>query len=379
MFSWMVLILGFGIGLILPIFPNFVKSIVNTDEGVSMFYAVMAIIMFISAMSSTIIFKKVERTTIIKVSFFLAALSWFLLIFATRVTELAVLRTISVWFNLFILMALSLFVRDFAKSKDLGEEEGIFYRFHNIGSLLGPLIGGFVAVYMGYEMVFILASFIMFIGLFYFYHKHIIQKHPALVNQKKTSSSKLLSNIKEFLVDGERRKAYFVTFVMMVHVGFKRLYIPLYVVYSGYVESMSGLILALCVVPLIFMEVKVGEYADKHGVRLPISAGFLILGVTFIAVFLSPFTLLNFFLLIIGNIGAALVEPLQEYYLFKHLPKSKEEDLYGVYMTADPIAYFVTPLIGAAFLILLPFEFIFLGFGLLTIGAAAISWTTIKH
>lgn len=375
----MVLILGFGVGLILPIFPNFVKSIVQTDEWVSVFYAAMAVVMFASAISSTIIFKKVERSTIIKASFMIAGLSWFFLVFATRITELAALRTLSTWFNLFILMALALFVRDFAKSNDLGEEEGIFYRFHNIGSLLGPLIGGFVAVYFGYEMVFILASFIMLAGFMFFYHQHSIQSHPAIVNQKKTSPTQLWKNIKEYFENTERMKAYFVTFMMMIHVGFKRLYIPLYVVYAGYIESMSGLILALGVIPLIMMEVKVGEYADRHGIRLPISVGFLILAITFIMIFLSPFHILNFALLIIGNIGAALVEPLQEYYLFKHLPKEKEDGLYGVYMTADPLAYFMTPLIGAGILLLFPLKFVFLGFGIMTLGAAAYTWTKIKH
>ena len=378
-FSWMVLIFGLGGGLILPIFPNFVKTIVHTDAKVSGFYAAMAIVMFLSAIFSTIIFKKVQRTTITNLSFLLGGLTLFFLIFVTSLTELTIVKTISVWFSLFLIMSLSLFVRDFAKKNDLGAEEGVFYRFHNIGAMLGPLIGGFMAVYMGYEIVFILAAFVMLAGLSYFYSKHIIQKHPAIVNERKQSTRSMRKNIKEYFENTERIKSYFVTFIMMVFIGFKRLYIPLYVIYSGYIESMSGLILALSIVPMILMEVKVGEYADKHGVRIPISAGFLIIAVSLIAIFFSPFPLLNFLLFIIGNIGAALVEPLQEYYLFKSLPESKEDDLYGVYMTADPIAYFVTPLIGMVLLVFLPFKFIFLGFGILTLGAAGLTWSMIKH
>ncbi len=48
-------------------------------------------------------------------------------------------------------------------------------------------------------------------------------------------------------------------------------------------------------------------------------------------------------------------------------------------MTADPVAYFVTPLIGVVLLVFLPFKFIFLGFGILTLGAAGLTWSMIKH
>ena len=101
-FSWMVLMIGFGVGLVLPIFPNFVKSILHTDSAVSIFYAGMAFLMFIGALGSTIIFKKVERTTITKISLLVVAIVFFLLIFVTRLTELAILNTFRIWFNLFM-------------------------------------------------------------------------------------------------------------------------------------------------------------------------------------------------------------------------------------------------------------------------------------
>jgi uncharacterized membrane protein len=48
-FAWMALMLGFTINLIYPIFPNFIKTIVKTDEAVSLFYAAMAIILLFMA------------------------------------------------------------------------------------------------------------------------------------------------------------------------------------------------------------------------------------------------------------------------------------------------------------------------------------------
>lgn len=377
--SWIAFFMGFGISLVLPIMPNFVKSIIHSDSLVSLFYAGVAIMMLIAALVSTVVFKKVERTTITKYSFLVSGIVFFALIFVSRITELAIIETIRGWFNLFLLMTIVLFVRDFADEKNLGEEEGLFYRADCFGYLLGFLLGGFFATKFGYEFVFILAATVFFIGLAYFYHLHIIQNHPALINKKKISSSKLLHNIKKFFSNPNLARTYAIKTIFMLWVSFKRLYIPLYVIMSGYLASMSGVILALSIIPLILFEVKAGKYADKHGVRLPISVGFVAMGVTLLLVFLSHNLLINFLLLSMVSIGGAFVEPLQEYSLFKNVQKGEEEDMYGVYMTSDPVAYFLTPGIGALTLLLLPFNYLFLVFAVIMFSTSIFTWFTLKH
>ncbi len=377
--SYLALLMGFGIGLILPIFPNFVKTIMHTDTLVSIFYSAMAIIMFIGALLSTYLFKKYQKTTIVTGSLLTLIVGLFLFIFITRLPELVMINTIRVWFSLFLLMALALFVRDFANEKNLGKEEGLFYKYQNIGYLLGPLTGGFLASSLNYEVVFLLASAVFMIGLFYFHHLHIVQKHPAIIPDVLENKFSLIANIKKFFSNKKRTKAYLMTIAAMTFLGFKRLYIPLYVVTSGYFESMTGMILAAGILPYIFLEVKVGEYADKHGVKLPASLGFAIIAISLIIIFISPFTLFNFFMLIVMNIGGALVEPLQELYLFKNLPKKEEDSLYGIYMTADPIAHFLTPTIGVLILMFLPFNYLFLVFGVFLLLASGYFHLTLRN
>lgn len=369
-FSWMALMLGFTVNLIYPIFPNFIKTIVKTDESVSLFYAAMAIILFIGAMFSTIIFRKIKRTTIMKVALWLSALNFLLLIFVTKITELYFLETIRLWMKLFLVMTIALFVRDFANDTDLGEEEGMYYKYSNIGYFIGPLVGGFVASLFGYEIVFFMAALSSMIALGYFYHAHIVKKHPAIKERPVIEKISLLKNAKEFFSDPDRRKSYLVTLLLLTWFSFKRIYTPLYIIASGYLDNMSGLILSLGIIPFILFEVQVGKYADKKGIRIPISLGFLIIALILLTVFMSPWPLLNFALLIIASVGASLIEPLQEYYLFKHLPKNKEDALYGVYMTTDPVSYFLAPAIGAIVLAFLPFNYLFLVFaGIMTLSS----------
>lgn len=316
------------------------------------------------------IFSKIKRTSVLKTGFIILAITYFSLIFVTHFVGLTVMSTIKTWFELFLAISLSLFVRDFANSADLGQQEGLYYRSQNIGYFIGPLIGGFLGSRFNYESVFIIASGIMLIALMYFYHQHIVKKHPAIANRELKSGS-LTDNVKNFFSNPNRVKAYLVTFSLVIWLAFRRIYIPLYVITSGYLENMTGLILALGIIPFILLEEKVGEYLDKKGIKLPVSAGFLIIAVSLILIFINPYPLLNFVILIVANVGAALIEPTQEYFLFKNLPKEEEDNLYGIYITASPIAAFTAPLIGAVALEILPFNALFLIFGIIMM---AIGW-----
>ncbi len=377
--AYLALITGIGASLTLPILPTFIKTILNTDTSVSVFYSGMAIVMLLAALVSTYLFKKVDRAKTVKVSLIITSAAFLFLVFTTRIHALALLNSLNVIFALFIAMSLSLYVRDYAKSKNLGEEEGKYFKYSNLGYLIGPLTGGFIGAYAGYEMVFILSSLTFITAFLYFNHLHIVQDHPVLNSEDPLKNYQIVSNLKQYFSNRNRCKVFAFTLFLMIWIGFRRLYIPLYVVFSGYIESMTGVIMALAIVPLILFEVKTGEYADKHGVRKPISIGFTIMAISLFVIFFSPFTMLNFVILILAHLGMAFVEPLQEYYLFKNLKKEEEDKLYGVYMTADPIALFITPVIGALTLLLLPFNYLFLIFGILMIFASAFSWVTLRR
>lgn len=377
-FSWMVLMVTFGFSLIFPIFPNFIREMVNTDENTSLFYSAMALMMLIGALSSTIIFKKVKRTTIIKWAFLLSAATFFLMPFANRILDVGVLRTAQVWARLFVMIAISLYVRDFADRKNLGEEEGVFYKFSNIGIFFGPLIGGFAGAYLSEEVAFIFSSAVMLFGVSYFYYKQVIEKVPAITNMDEKKQHAILGSVKDFFRNSGRTKSYIVTMFNLMWVVFKYLYIPLYALKQGYPESIIGLVLSIGIIPYILLEVGVGEYADKKGVRLPVSTGFAIIAFLLALVFISPWPILNLIILILCSIGASLVEPVQEYILFKNLTKEEEDRLYGVYMTVDPVAYFLTPMIGAGILFFLPFNYLFLAFSIIMLLASGISWKMLK-
>jgi MFS family permease len=155
------------------------------------------------------------------------------------------------------------------------------------------------------------------------------------------------------------------SFSLMSWFMVKRLYLPLYIAAAGYLSSVTGIVFSLGIIPFIFLEEKVGKYAGEKGIKLPISYGFFIIAICLLLVFISPFTILNLAIIILASIGAAFVEPIQEYFLLKNTPKDKEEDLFGIYSTSTTFSSFLTPMIGALVVTFLPFKFVFLVFAII--------------
>ena len=146
----------------------------------------------------------------------------------------------------------------------------------------------------------------------------------------------------------------------------------------GYASDTAGLVISLSIIPFLLFEVPVGKYSDKHGLKKPIALGFFIVGFFLLGVMLSPYFFLDVLFLILANIGASFIEPLHDVYFFRNVTKKTEEDYYGIFITADPVAKFIGPAIISVSLLLLPFDWVFAVFGAIFFVAAAFS-LKIKH
>lgn len=378
-FAWMAMTVAIATCLTSPVLPNFLKTVLHSDSNVSFFFSFMAIITLLGGLSSGFIFRKIERTTVMKLGLAILAFSTLSLILVTTFFSIAILMSMKIFMELLLQIVLALFIRDFAKKNNLGKEESQRFRFQNIGALVGLLLGGFLASQLNYETVFVGESLISLFALAYFHKKHVIDNHPAIINNKKIEKAEFIKNVKDFFTNPERRKIYFISVVYMLWISFKYLYIPLYVANSGYLPNMSGLILSLAMLPAIVFEVKTGEFGKIYTSRKVITFGFCAISVILAIVFISPWPLLNFGLLAITGAGAGLIEPLKEEYFLENTSVKDEDKFYGVYCTNDPVANFITPLIGVITFIFFPYKFVFLTFGIIMLLAAYFSWTSLKR
>ncbi|HEY5713846.1 MAG TPA: MFS transporter, partial [Candidatus Gracilibacteria bacterium] len=63
----------------------------------------------------------------------------------------------------------------------------------------------------------------------------------------------------------------------------------------------------------------------------------------------------------LSNIGAALIEPLQEVYFFKEASKHHKEKLFGIYNSADPVANIIGPCIAGYLIIYGGLDWLWIG------------------
>lgn len=361
-FSWAALIHCFGTSLLLPIFPNFIESIINSESYVGYFYSAMAIAMAIAGLTSSFFFRKFSRMVVLYFAFTAGALLTMFFVFVNGTYLLFSVEFLRVFVVLYILMALALMVRDFAKANNLGKTEGFYYLFSNIGWAIGPITGGLIARYAGNEPVFILSGLCMAVTLLYLSHQHLIKKHPSLAQphlENKVKKADGFNRFKKYIENRNRIIVYFVSVALVLWMSFKTVVVPLFVADSGYGSDTAGLIISLCILPYVLFEMPIGQYADKKGFRIPIISGFFIIASFALAAWLSPVFYLNALFLILANVGAAFIEPLRDVYFFKNVEKENEDALYGVFITSDPVGRFLGPAIISTTLIFLPFNSVF--------------------
>jgi len=347
-FAWLALTTGLGSAAFWTIFPLVADGIFKSEAVVGVFFSFIAFVLFVGSLASTVLFKSVSRVKLIKVSLLGVTVSLLLFTVTTSIITLPFVEVLRALFTLFVGIALSLYVRDTAVKGKLGLAEGRYYLYANIGWLIGPLIGGWLADYVSYNSVFIFSSVLYLISFLIVQHHHM-KKHQIIMNANETHILKnLYSNTKAFFKYPELRKVYLIALGLNFWWVLHTIYIPIYIFNNGFSESVVGYVLAGGIIPLILLEKWVGKASDKKGLKLFLTAGFLILAI-FIALFqLIPIIALVLILMIVVNVGSALIEPLQETYLFKIIKPKDEERFYGVYNTSDPAANTIGPLVCAA-------------------------------
>jgi MFS family permease len=374
-FSWASLLFGFGLSVLLPILPAFIKTVVNNDEYVGYFYSSMSLAMLLAGIISAYLFKKFSRISVLKIFFVVCALAVTFLIFATKFYHIFFLEFSRIFSALVITISLSLMVRDFTAEKNLGQMEGVFFVFSNIGWFLGPVVGGVIARYAGFEPVFMISGLLFLAALAYILHQNLIKKHPSLALPKYEPKKVVKTGrVRKFFSDKGRVAAYAIHLIFLTWLAFKAVVTPLYITEQGYGSDLAGLVISLSMLPYVLIELPVGKYADKHGVRNPIVCGFAIIAMCLFGVKISPIFFIDAALLVLVNIGSAFIEPLCDFFFFKHVSKEEENDLYGIFRTADPAGKFLGPLIFSISLMFLPFDWVFVVAGaiFLTAGVAAL-------
>jgi len=246
-------------------------------------------------------------------------------------------------------MSIDIFLEDGAKEESMGGTRGILLSTVAVAFAVGPLISGKILETGMFWLVYVLGMVMLSIVIFVSMMKLRNFKDPEYL---KVNKEVILNNV--FV----HKNIYFAMqtgFMLRFFYAWMIIYSPLLLRGIGFDWSQTGLILAIGLIPFIFLDAPLGIMADKyHSERTLLSIGFIIMSLSCFAIFFAP-PILNIFMwssiIFFGRIGAAFLETASESYLFKNI-KSNDLSVLTFFRTIRPVAYVIAPIIAS---ILIPF------------------------
>lgn len=350
-FAWMALISSIGFSSFITILAVTLSHQLKDDVKVGYFFAFIATISLLASLFSTVLLRRYSKITVAKWTLTLSVVTFYLFTIAGNIWHYLIFDTIRAICVTLFLIVLAIFVRDFAKSREIALAEGRYYFFTNIGWLIGPVAGGLLAENLGKESAFIFSGVSYLATLILFLHQEFIAKNPHIHDRKEQFTLKEFGkNLAFFIKDKKRIKSFFIGFGLYFWWAIYKIYIPITIINIGFHQDAVGLVVSAGMVPLILLEMLVAKKAQKNGVKKLMTFGFFWLALivaTFVWIKIPIFLLV---LMVLVNIGAAFVEPLHETYFFQITEKKDEDRLYGIYNTGFPLANILAPLVGSLIL-----------------------------
>ncbi len=299
--------------------------------------------------------------------FFFGKTTTFYLLLFVQIICIFFLSLLNVsFFGAFFLMVSSLILsllwtlldsllEDFSLDEFSGRIRGTYLASMNAGLLFGPLLSAVLIDSYGYSglyfvaLLFFVALFSVSLGAFYGIN-YKIRNHISL--------STIVSQIKKC---PNILYIYWISFTLDFFYAILVVFTPIYFLQLGLSWSDIGIILSLALIPFVLLQYPVGYLADRHtGEKELILLSFIII---IVAVGLMPqIETTSIFvwalILIMGRVGAALLEVLRDSYFYKQID-GDDIGLIHFFRTSRPIAYITASLLASFFLVFFPLSEIF--------------------
>ncbi len=353
------LITSLSAAYVITIWAVYMDSFVNSIVFVGILSSVLTIISFFSYFLFIPLIEKSDKGKIFSYTLFLFIIAYILFavnhnfyLFIALAIVITILSTLRV-------TSFGIIVRDNSKDDEVSRNQGIIYTFMNVAWVVGPLIAGFIAAEFGINWVFVFSALFLFFGLVIFRALRIKDS-----DGKKKVDGNVLKNFVDFFKNKERVLAYILGGGVNFWWSLIYLFIPLMIIRSGLGDLWIGYFLFGVAVPLILFEYIFARWAGEHGFKKMFKMGYFFVSVVaFVCFFVSNiYVVLS--LLVLASVGMAMLESTTEAYFFDILKRKEKYRFYGPYNTAIDVGGFMGKIISSLLLVILPFRFIFLFFGL---------------
>lgn len=257
-------------------------------------------------------------------------------------------------FLFMIYWSLDLFLEDVSQDTKTGAIRGAYLTSLNASIAVAPLLLAFFAIEGELGGLYLIAAMLLvppiLLSLFSFRLKS--ETSRGLVSRLPFRTWWNLENI---------RRATVARFLLEFFYTFMVIYTPVYLhEHIGFEWPELGVMFSIMLLPFVLFEFPAGEMADRwYGEREIMSIGFIIMGVTLIAM---PLLGGSFFLwtvvLFLSRVGASLTEVTTESSFFKRVG-SGDAGLISIFRLSRPFSIIAAALVGALSLSLFSYGSIF--------------------
>ena len=352
------LFISLAAAMVNTIWAVYLYSFLQSNVAVGFFSALLTVVGFFSYFLFIPLMEKADKGKI----YFYAGIMYFIsyLLFAINrnvyvLLGLAIITTVLISIKV---TCFGIIVRDSSEKNNLSKNEGIVYTFFNLAYVIGPLLAGYLTTYFDTSIIFYVAAGFIIIGLVLFKSAKIEDK-----GGKKKIDKSMIKNFFDFFRSKDRIVAYLLGAGVSVWWMLIYLFVPLWMLESGFQEFHIGYFMFAVAIPLILFEYLFSRMTNKKGFKKMFLMGHIILAVIAVVCFFMTNDLAILGLLVLASCGIAMTEPTTEAYFLDILRGKEQYRFYGPYNTALDVGSFIGKIAGSVTLIFLPFKFIFLVIG----------------
>lgn len=352
------LVSAIAAAMVATVWALYLDSFFDSIVKVGFFSAALTLFSFLGYFLFVPLVERKDKGKIFSFSLIIFGVTYFLFALSPKFYFFVILAFIATIIDTLQVMSFGIMVRDKSSKKLLSQNEGLIYVFANVAWLIGPLIAGMIASRYNISIIFFLGGIFMLIAFFLFRFTRI--KDSTQVSKVHLNPFKTFF---EFFKNRDRVFAYILSGGVNLWFSLIYVFMPLYIIRNGLSELWIGYFLAAAVAPLILFEFYFSKLAGKIGFKKTFKIGFLIVSLLTVLCFFVTNIFIILILLVLANIGIAMIEPTTEAYFFDVVNRKDTLRFYGPYNTTIDVNKFVVKIAASLLLIFLPFKFIFLLFG----------------
>ncbi|MFH1501110.1 MAG: MFS transporter [archaeon] len=364
--SYLVSLLG--ISSVGAIWSIYLDSFLHSAAYVGFATTLFTFISFLSYFCLIPILERYSKSKLYFLSLFVFFVSYLIFAFYSNFPLVIILGVVMAIFVSLRISAFGIIVRDKSKDEEVSKNEGWIYTIFNFGWFIGPLFAGYIASMFGFKTVFLYSAVAIFLTL-------VFLKLFKIKDDRK--EKRIDYNIFKVSLDYFRNKERVFAYLTGGGVNFWLaliyVFIPVYIIESGFSDIWVGIFLAGVVIPTILTEYYFGKLAGRKGFKKMFFIGYLILSIAALLCFFFSNVYYISLIIIFSGFGASMIEPTTESYFFDVVNKKQRDRYYGPYNTSIDVGNGIATLVSGIILLFLPFKFIFLFFGVVMLGIALYS------